>query len=195
MKKNAFKSEDVNERFIMVENPNQKNTTFSNRRSSTRYDSVPHTRNFFIDKNNENKTKKSEESLTMDDTNFPLLESNIEKKEATMQQFTYFIDVVKKPSVIHSDSGSRGKLNPGWIKISRDFDKKIIYEYDKSTVENMDMNEMNRLQPINIDTENIERYKEYYINLYGKEEYDKWYELNSDEDYDSDDEYDSYCEY
>ena len=202
MKSNAFKSEPRNDRFQMEEvqdiqireprtRPREERHREERHREERHRDTRwNETRNTFA---GEKKEKKKE--LKMDDENFPslVLNENIENKVDTMN----FATAAKKEKVIEDESSTMEKVPPGWVRISRDLNRKIVYEYgDRTVIDGDEYDEFYRQDIINDEIGMMirrwKKYKESYLELYGEEEYDKYFtpydaynrEYEDEEEYD-----------
>ena len=202
MKSNAFKSEPINDRFQMEEvqdiqrreqrpryreeRPREQRPREERPRDATWNE----TRNTFA---GERKEKKKE--LKMDDENFPslVLNENIENKVDTMN----FATAAKKERIIEDNLSTMEKVPPGWIRISSDINRKIVYEYgDRTIIDDDEYDEFYRQDIINDEIGMMirrwKKYKESYLELYGEEEYDKYFTPHDayNTEYEDEEEYD-----
>jgi hypothetical protein len=202
MKSNAFKSEPINDRFQMEEVQDiQRREQRPRYREERPREQRPReerprdarwneTRNTFA---GERKEKKKE--LKMDDENFPslVLNENIENKVDTMN----FATAAKKERIIEDNLSTMEKVPPGWIRISSDINRKIVYEYgDRTIIDDDEYDEFYRQDIINDEIGMMirrwKKYKESYLELYGEEEYDKYFTPHDayNTEYEDEEEYD-----
>jgi len=137
--------------------------------------------NFFINeksRENERKNKENKQGLIVNDSNFPELGKNDNPKNTikndTDNEKINFASMVKKEKEIE-EIKTEEKLLPGWIKISRNSDNKIVMEYGEPKIEKEESinDAMNNI--INIMKLRWEKHKDEFIELYGEEAYEKKY--------------------
>jgi len=179
MKSNIFKSEQKNDRFQMTDTQNSAENDIprTTQRREHRRDDRPRDTRQFEGRNafasGEKKVKKEE--FKMDDENFPslLIDDKIESKVETMN----FASATKKERVQEDTTLEIDKVPPGWVRISMGADRKFVYEYGESS--NIDYDERYEQEIINDEINCMIRrwakYKEAYLELYGEEEYEKYF--------------------
>ena len=109
----------------------------------------------------------------MNEESFPSLISNdnIETAESAMN----FISATKKEKIKDNNSLIMDKILPGWVRISMNNNRKIVYEYGENTNIDYDAEYEDYVvkKEINAMINRWEKYKENYLDLYGEEEYEK----------------------
>jgi len=115
----------------------------------------------------------------------------IQEPDQEQQEPTIKYSMVAKKEVTIVDPTAKD-LMPGWIKMSKGPDGKINVEYDSKS------NKHTRVEPslhdqmnsaIQCMKNNWLQYREKYIDLYGEEDYKKYYGNDYNYDYDSEEEY------
>ena len=212
MKSNIFKSDpkgdNRNDRFIMGEDTNPSKNRFNDdrrrddmrrddmRRDNRRMNDNNQSKNFFVDEKQREK-KMNEKKLVISDMNFPVLidqvvskseENTIIEKSVPLPIISNFASAVKKEKIIETGPVVE-KVPPGCVRITQDKDRKIVYEYGESTIEEFDnkWRDYDRRMELKAIINKAEKYKENYIDLYGIEDYEKYVKPYSDYDTEDDD--------
>jgi hypothetical protein len=181
MKSNIFKSESTNARFIM-EDTRPRVKEFRDTRD-TRYresfrgrrqqEARTESRNTF----GSERAKEKALEMQLNIENFPALSANVEIQTSEEKQECGYASALNKAKDVDEDVLIREKVPSGWVRIKLDeTSRRFIYEYGDSTYiqEEPSLNdEMNAA--IELMKERWRRHKENYIDLYGEDEYDRYY--------------------
>jgi len=178
MKSNIFKSEATNDRFIMEDIRDTRETRprdvrDRNRESFHGRQQEPRTgsRNAF----GSERTKQKEIQLNAE--NFPALSANVEIQTDAEKKEGGYASALNKAKEVDENALIAEKVPPGWVRIKLDeSSKRFIYEYGESNYiqEEPSLNdEMNAA--IELMKERWRRHKENYIDLYGEDEYERYY--------------------
>ena len=181
MKSNIFKSESTNARFIMEDTrPRVKefrDTRDTRDRESFRgrrqQEARTESRNTF----GSERAKEKALEMQLNIENFPALSANVEIQTSEEKQECGYASALNKAKDVDEDVLIREKVPSGWVRIKLDeTSRRFIYEYGDSTYiqEEPSLNdEMNAA--IELMKERWRRHKENYIDLYGEDEYDRYY--------------------
>ncbi len=219
MKMNIFKGNDQrnDQRNDQIQRPRQ-NTTFNNNNKEIanrfmileddvvvkpndfvrenhryteqrRYNERGEGNNRFIDEKAREK-KRKENGLVMSDNNFPVISDNINNKSVNVTTNSNYASMVKKEKIKES-AEIEEKVPMGWVRLEFK-GRKIVYNYGEKSQDSD--NELSLHESMSAAVDQMirrwEKYREDYIDLYGLDNYEKYYtsktEYISDDDEEED---------
>ena len=170
MKSNSFKSESVSNRFIMQGDRDRDRASFRGRRQQENRSGNA----FGVEKA---KAKEKEKELELNIENFPSLSANVEPQTNEERKEGGYASALNKSQEVNENELTTEKVQPGWVRIKLDdSSRRFICEYGESSYnkEEPSLNdEMN--YAIELMKERWRQHKENYIDLYGEDEYDRYY--------------------
>jgi hypothetical protein len=188
MKSNIFKSEATNSRFIMEDTRDTRDTRDARPRDTrdTRDKEFRDRESFRGRREQETRIgsrntfggeRVKQKMVQLNVENFPALSANVEIQTSEEKQEYGYASALNKAKDVDEDVLIREKVPSGWVRIKLDeTSRRFIYEYGDSTYiqEELSLNdEMNAA--IELMKERWMRHKENYIDLYGEDEYNRYY--------------------
>jgi hypothetical protein len=145
--------------------------------------------NRFIDEKAREK-KRKENGLVMSDNNFPVISDNINNKSVNVTTNSNYASMVKKEKIKES-ADIEEKVPMGWVRLEFK-GRKIVYNYGEKSQDSD--NELSLHESMSAAVDQMirrwEKYREDYIDLYGLDNYEKYYtsktEYISDDDEEED---------